>query len=121
MYGTLIAKARKGRGITQLQLAEISGVEQANISAIETGRRGPSAATLHRLLHACGFDLIAEAGPARLACPPPGDDPLFESLLQPPRPDDEPPIVGPDTPMSVRVQVLTAALDAAEAVVRARR
>jgi transcriptional regulator with XRE-family HTH domain len=119
MYGAFVAEARRARGLTQVQLAAISGVEQANISAIENGHRIPGAATLHRLLHACGFELIAAAGECVLACPPPDPDPLFDSLLTR-VPGDEPPIVGRDTPMSVRSRVLTAVLDAAEAVVRSR-
>ncbi len=61
-YGTAIRSARAQRGITQTQLAEISGIKQSNISAIERGRRHPSADTLHRLLFACGFELIATGG-----------------------------------------------------------
>ncbi len=119
VYGTLVADARRARGLTQTELAELSGIEQANISAIERGHRIPGAATLHRLLHACGFELTASAGDRQLACPPPGADPFFESLLV--RPEwDEPPTVGSGTPMSVRVQTLTAVLELAEAIVRSR-
>ena len=62
MYGAFIASVRRSRGLTQAQLAEVSGVQQSNISAIEQDRRQPSAATLHRLVHACGFELLASAG-----------------------------------------------------------
>jgi transcriptional regulator with XRE-family HTH domain len=101
-----------------VQLATVSGIEQANISAIETGRRVPSAATLHRLLHACGFELTASAGEQEIACPPPGDDLFFGALLE--RGVEELPIVSRDTPMATRVRVLTGVLDAAEAIVRGR-
>jgi transcriptional regulator with XRE-family HTH domain len=119
MYGDLVAQARRARGLTQVELAAISGIEQANISAIENGHRVPGAATLHRLLHACGFELIAAAGGRVLACPPPEADPFFDALLTR-TPGDEPPVVGRHAPMAVRSRVLTAVLDAAEAVVRSR-
>ncbi len=118
MYGTFVGEARRSRGLTQAQLAAVSGVEQTNISAIERGHRVPSALTLHRLLHACGYELTASAGERSIGCPPPGGDELFEDLLRS-RPD-EPTIVGPATPIATRVKVLTAVLDAAEAVVRNR-
>lgn len=119
MYGSFVTSARRARGLTQVQLAEISGVEQSNISAIENDRRVPSALTLHRLLHACGFELTASAGERVIGCPPPIGDALFEELVSG-SPLDEPPTVTRDTPMATRVRVLTAVLDATEAVVRSR-
>ncbi len=119
MLGSFLATARRARGLTQVQLAETSGIEQANISAIETGRRSPSATTLQRLLHACGFELTASAGAQVIACPPPPYDELFEDLLRRGAPD-EPPIVTRDTPMATRIQVLHGVLDASEAIVRRR-
>lgn len=114
-----MAEARRARGLSQVELAAASGIEQANISAIENGRRVPSAGTLHRLLHACGFELTASAGPHLIACPPPAGDALFDGLLE--RTDlEEAPVVTRSTPMAIRVKVLTAVLDAAEAVVRGR-
>lgn len=119
MYGTFLAEARRARGLTQSQLAASSGIRQANISAIEHGRRVPSATTLHHLLHACGFELTATAGSHVVACPPPIGEDIFDSLLVT-HPADEAPVVGRDTPMPIRVQVLTAVLDASEAIVRSR-
>jgi len=104
-----VRRARVERGLTQVQLAEISGVEQANISAIENGRRAPSAETLHRLLLACGFDLLAEAGARTFAIPAPDDAELVGEVPEP-----------VEVPMATRVRMLTAALDAAEAIVRSR-
>jgi transcriptional regulator with XRE-family HTH domain len=111
MYGDLVRRARRARGLTQSELAANAGVEQANISAIENERRLPSAATLHRLLHACGFELVASAGRHQVACgPPQGDD-------DGPAPScDEP----TDLTIDTRRRQLVAALDAAEAIVRAR-
>ena len=119
MYGDLVARARRSRGLTQAELAEVAGIEQANISAIERGHRVPSTATLHRLLHACGYELAATAGDRVLACPPPDDDPIVAALLQPSE-LDEPPTITASTPMRRRVRALIAALEAAEAQVRAR-
>jgi transcriptional regulator with XRE-family HTH domain len=109
MYGTAVRRARAERGLTQVQLAEISGVEQSNISAIENGRRAPSAETLHRLLRACGFDLSAEAGARTFAIPAPEDAELVGDAPEP-----------VDLPMATRVRMITAALEAAEAIVRSR-
>jgi transcriptional regulator with XRE-family HTH domain len=109
VYGSAVRRARVERGLTQVQLAEISGVEQSNISAIENGRRAPSAETLHRLLLACGFDLLAEAGTRTFAIPAPDGAELGGEVLEPVA-----------LPMATRVRMLTAALDAAEAIVRSR-
>jgi transcriptional regulator with XRE-family HTH domain len=120
MYGELVADARRSRRLTQLQLAELSGIEQANISAIERGHRMPSAATLHRLLDACGYALAATAGTRVIRCRPPEDDPVLAQLLEGPSELDEPPVVTPATPMRERVRVLMSVLRAAEAQLRAR-
>ncbi|MDQ2650364.1 MAG: helix-turn-helix domain-containing protein [Actinomycetota bacterium] len=119
MYGAFIASVRRSRGLTQAQLAEVSGVQQSNISAIEQDRRQPSAATLHRLVHACGFELLASAGELVVACPPPVDDDLLVDLLVRGELDDEP-LVTHRSPNETRVEVLTAVLEASEAAVRAR-
>lgn len=118
MTGTIIRRARTERALTQAQLAEISGVRQSNISAIENGRRTPTADTLHRLLAACGFELLATAGDRVLAFPPPDDVtavavPVGDVPI-------EPPTVDSSTPVSSRARMLTAALEASEAIVRAR-
>jgi transcriptional regulator with XRE-family HTH domain len=118
MYGSFLAQARRARGLSQVELAAVSGIEQANISAIENGRRVPSAATLHRLLHACGFELTARAGPIELACPPPVGDELFDGLLH--RSELDQPVVTRRTAMARRVQVINAVLSLAETVVRGR-
>lgn len=109
MFGDVVRQAREHRGLTQSQLAVISGVEQPNISAIENGRRSPESETFHRLLLACGFELIAAAGPCVLPVLSRGD---VEHVDEVPRP--------PDLPIETRVRVLNAALDAAEAIVRSR-
>jgi transcriptional regulator with XRE-family HTH domain len=109
VYGTVIRQAREHRGLTQSQLARISGVEQPNISAIENGRRAPESETFHRLLLGCGFELVAAAGQRVLPVLPPDDAELVADVPAP-----------ADLPMETRVRILTAALDAAEAIVRSR-
>jgi len=118
MYGAVVRRARRERGLTQRQLASIAGIEQPNLSAIETGRRLPTAETLHRLLSACGFELIATAGDRVLAFPPPSDDDAG-----PPDPRD--PVVvasstSADRAEATRARRLVAALDVAEAIMRSR-
>lgn len=52
--GTLLACVRKARSLTQLALSEISGIQQAEISRIESGTGNPTAETLLRLADAMG-------------------------------------------------------------------
>ena len=49
-----IAAARRGAGLTQVELAERSGTSQATISAYEHGTKVPSSVTLTRVLAAAG-------------------------------------------------------------------
>ena len=111
MYGALIRQTRAERGLTQTQLAAIAGVKQSNISSIENGRRAPTAETLHRLLFACGFELVASAGPRQIALPPPArffeDDGAVGELQS-----------ADEVPIETKARMLVAALDASEAVVR---
>jgi len=111
VYGEIVRRARQSRGLTQALLADISGVAQANISAIEGGHRQPTVATLHRLLAACGFEVLAAAGERVIPFPTSPDD----------LPGDTPAPAPLDVPLATRVRMLVGALDAAEAIVRARR
>ena len=126
MYGATIRRARTDRGMTQGELAAASGVAQANISAIENGRRQPSAGTLYRLLAACGFDLVAVSGNERIHLvppPAPGEPEIVADLLaerERTDPFEAPSLVGPDTPVELRARVLVAVLDASEATIRGR-
>jgi transcriptional regulator with XRE-family HTH domain len=111
-YGATVRRARNEWDLTQAQLAEISGIEQSNISAIENGRRQPSAETLHRLLFACGFELVATAGSKELPLAPPDawfDGDAFAEPVSPVH-----------LPIATRARMLVAALDASEAIVRSR-
>lgn len=109
MFGNVIRRAREHRGLTQSQLARISGVEQPNISAIENGRRVPESETFHRLLLGCGFELVAAAGQRVLPVLPREDAEHVDEVQGP-----------ADLPMETRVRILNAVLDAAEAIVRSR-
>jgi transcriptional regulator with XRE-family HTH domain len=115
MYGAVVRHARTARGLTQRDLAGISGIQQSNISAVENERRMPTVETLHRLLAACGYELVATAGPRVLAFPPVGVDP--DELPETPA---EAPSITADTPMAVRVRAINAVLDLAETIVRSR-
>jgi transcriptional regulator with XRE-family HTH domain len=108
MYGSLVRRARTSRGLTQRQLAAISGIEQPNISSIERDRRMPTVETLHRLLAACGYELTATAGSRVLGV-------KDEETIP-----DESPAIKPDTPLHVRVRAINEVLDLAETIARSR-
>jgi chemotaxis signal transduction protein/DNA-binding XRE family transcriptional regulator len=55
--GQLLAEARRRAGISQRELARRAGTSQAAVARIERARQSPSAATLRRLVAACGADL----------------------------------------------------------------
>jgi DNA-binding XRE family transcriptional regulator len=56
----LVTSTRNALGMTQRQLAEKSGVSQANISRIENGNYRPSIAILKRLADGLGKRLVIE-------------------------------------------------------------
>lgn len=121
MYGTFVRAVREARSLTQRELAEVSGVRQSNISAIEGGRRIPSADTLNRLLVACGFELTATAGDRRIYCPLPNGGWFPDEDLparSPADPPDEPPALRPDASMDERARAITSLLDASDAFPR---
>lgn len=123
MYGSFLRDVRESRDLSQKDLAEISGISQPNISAIENGRRSPSADTLNRLLVACGYELAAVAGERVIHCPLPRSVWFPDDDLPPRLPDDPPdeePSVTPNTPMAERVRVITAVLEAATMSPRSR-
>jgi transcriptional regulator with XRE-family HTH domain len=116
VYGTFVRAAREARGLTQHELAATSGVGQSNISAIENGRRIPSADTLNRLLVACGFELAATAGHLTIYCPLPNEDPWPGAVAG--DPPDEHPTLAAGASAEERARVLTAVLDAVDATRR---
>lgn len=124
MYGDFIRSLRTARGMSQNELAEVSGIPQPNISAIERDRRLPSIDSLNRLLVACGFELAAVAGERVVHCPLPEVGWFPDEGLPGPDPDDpgdEAPVVGPDTPIEDRVRIITAVLEAADHQVQVGR
>ena len=52
-----VAKARAQKGLSQKQLASLSGIDQSDISKIERGLANPSVSTLNRIAKAVGGNL----------------------------------------------------------------
>jgi transcriptional regulator with XRE-family HTH domain len=64
-FGQVIYGARKARNLRQIDLAELSGVTQADISRIERGQVAPTTQTLLKLTAALGVEIqfvLAESG-----------------------------------------------------------
>jgi transcriptional regulator with XRE-family HTH domain len=55
--GTLIREARKLAGLSQVELARLSGKDRAQLARWERDVVQPSLETLREILRACGFDL----------------------------------------------------------------
>lgn len=55
--GTQLSRARRAAGLTQAQLAQETGVQQAIISRIENGKGNPTLETLEILARGCGRSL----------------------------------------------------------------
>lgn len=55
--GANIARIRKEKGLTQLDLGAAIDMEKSNISTIENGRQNPSALTLKKIADAIGCDV----------------------------------------------------------------
>jgi ribosome-binding protein aMBF1 (putative translation factor) len=52
-----VVELREKHGLTQAQLAELSGIDQGDISRIERGSTSPTARTLQRVADALGADV----------------------------------------------------------------
>lgn len=52
LFGERLRELRKKRGITQVMLAETTGIPQNHVSSIERGTKVPNLLTLLRLAHA---------------------------------------------------------------------
>ena len=61
-----ILNARIREGLTQVELAEKSGISQADISRLEKGTRNPSIALLKRLAEAMNSTLRIEFVPKKI-------------------------------------------------------
>lgn len=59
LVGRNFARIRQQQGLTQEQVAEVSGFSQQYISGLETGRRNPTVVTLFELARALGTDPVA--------------------------------------------------------------
>ena len=55
-----IIDARKARNMTQLKLAEITGINQADISKIENGNSNPTLNMLKRIADGLGYEVHIE-------------------------------------------------------------
>ena len=65
LVGTNVRRFREKKGLTQEQLAEISGFSQQYISSLERGRRNPTVITLYELSRALGVSHIDLVRPMR--------------------------------------------------------
>jgi DNA-binding XRE family transcriptional regulator len=72
--------ARHDRGLTQAQLAQESGIDQAEISRIEAGQSNPTLKTLSALAHVLGCEF--SLAPRKKA---PGTDALKVTPVRPSR------------------------------------
>lgn len=57
--GRFLRDTRRSLGLTQPDLMEVCGVDQANLSRIEKGVSGATLETYLRICHALGIDLLA--------------------------------------------------------------
>jgi len=64
--GVAIAEARKARGLTQQQLAELSGVERSYLAKIESGLSVALLERSLRLLRRLGAQIVVELPPTDL-------------------------------------------------------
>ena len=55
--GNALHAARKAARLTQKQVSQLTGIDQANISRIEQGKLNPTLTTLLRLCEATGWQL----------------------------------------------------------------
>lgn len=74
--GLLVSSARKSRQISQAVLAELSGMDQSDISKIERGLANPSVKTLQRIAQALDCHLVMNFKSNE------PDDPLFYPELE---------------------------------------
>ncbi|WP_237111493.1 helix-turn-helix transcriptional regulator [Nocardioides sp. WS12] len=54
---TIIARARRGSGLSQRALAHRSGTSQPTLSTYERGTKSPTLSVLERIVHTSGYDL----------------------------------------------------------------
>ncbi|WP_041258203.1 helix-turn-helix domain-containing protein [Fibrella aestuarina] len=52
--GSLIREARRTKGLTQKELADILEMDEKRLARLESGRMNPTISTLQRILNAAG-------------------------------------------------------------------
>jgi transcriptional regulator with XRE-family HTH domain len=65
LVGRNVGRIRREKGLTQEQLAEISGFSQQYISGLEQGRRNPTIVTLYELATALGVSHVDLVRPSQ--------------------------------------------------------
>ena len=65
--GNIIQRTRKQRGLTQTDLANLSGLRQEMISKIETGHEGTKISSIYALFAALGLELVIDTRSGRQA------------------------------------------------------
>jgi transcriptional regulator with XRE-family HTH domain len=65
MVGSAVRSARKHAGLSQVELAERTGMTQPAIARLERGLVSPTVMTLDRVARALGTELVVDFEPAR--------------------------------------------------------
>ncbi|MCP2326319.1 transcriptional regulator with XRE-family HTH domain [Hamadaea flava] len=60
MSNDLVQRARSAAGLTQADLASLSGTSRPTLSAYERGQKSPTLATAERIIEAAGFELTIQ-------------------------------------------------------------
>jgi len=124
VYGEFIRRVRESRGISQDELACVTGISQPNLSAYERNRRVPTADTLNKIVVACGYELAATDEVRTLFCPLPVAGWFPDEEIPSPEADD-PHRTGQRVQarlrMAERVHLIEAVLELAEATRGHRR
>lgn len=122
MIRRFLREVRGAAGLSQAQVAALSGIAQPNLSAFERGRRTPSADNLQRVVEACGLELVAQAGETTVRASSPSVAPADAGLLDALLAEHPPGADGPPVALSAdeRARRFEAVLDLADGFVRAR-
>jgi Predicted transcriptional regulator with C-terminal CBS domains len=72
--GNIIQRTRKQKGLTQTDLANVTGLRQELISRIETGHEGAKLSAIYSLFAALDLELVIDSRSGR---PAPGIEDVF--------------------------------------------
>ena len=72
--GNIIQRTRKQKGLTQTDLANVTGLRQELISRIETGHEGAKLSAIYSLFAALDLELVIDSCSGR---PAPGIEDVF--------------------------------------------